>query len=65
MPLDPETLPPDAPEADAVEQRLVVTPEDGVEVIDETPSVDTEAPEADALEQAITVPSDDEGYEAT
>lgn len=65
MPLDPETLPPDAPEADAVEQRLVVTPEDGVEVIEETPSVGAEVPEADALEQAITVPSDDERYEAT
>ncbi len=62
MAVDPEALPPDAPEADAVEQHLPVTVEDEVE---ETPRVGAEVPEADAIEQAQTVPADDEGYEAS
>ncbi len=62
MPVEPEALPPDAPEADAVEQHLPVTADEEVE---ETPRVGPEVPEADAIEQALVVPAEDEGYEAS
>ena len=62
MPVDPETLPPDAPVADVVEQRLPAVADD--EEVEEVPVVGPEVPEADALEQAQTVPADDEGYES-
>ncbi len=63
MPVEPEALPPDAPEADAVEQHLPVTADE--EAVEETPRVGAEVPEADAIEQALTVPAEDEGYEAS
>ena len=57
-----ESLPPDATEADVVEQRLPITSED------EHPEplrLDAEVPEADALDQALEAPSDSESYETT
>ena len=62
MTLDPagESLPPDAPEADVVEQRLPATTE---EETPESPHLGAEVPEADALEQALPAPVENEGYE--
>lgn len=63
MTLDPDTgepLPPDAPEADVVEQRLAAASEDEVP---ERPHLGAEVPEADALEQARPAPPDNDGYE--
>jgi hypothetical protein len=48
-------LPPDVPEADAIEHATEVDPGE-----DATPiRLDPEVPEADALEQAIEVPDDE------
>jgi hypothetical protein len=63
MALDPEPsepLPPDAPEADVVEQRLPVTSEDQSP---EPPHLGAEVPEADAIEQTLPAPPEEEGYE--
>ncbi len=57
-----EYLPPDANEADVVEQRLPITSE----VEDPEPlRLGAEVPEADALDQALAAPSDNDGYETT
>ena len=55
-----DALPPEAPEADVVEQRLATDPFDDDPVI---PAFEPEAPEADALEQALTLPPDDRDAE--
>jgi hypothetical protein len=52
------TLPPDAPEPDALEQATPVVEDDTDEPI--TLERDPEAPEADALDQAREVPLDDD-----
>ena len=56
-----DALPPEAPDADVVEQRLATNPDDDEPVI---PAFDVEAPEADAFEQALTVPPDDRDAES-
>jgi hypothetical protein len=57
-----ETLPDDVPEADALEQRQEVVPDDDLESPGVGPSLGDsfEVPEADALDQAREVPTDDE-----
>jgi hypothetical protein len=47
----------EVPEADAIEQRLPVVPDD---VDDEPDAIPEDAPEADALEQAKSVPPEDD-----
>lgn len=57
----PEDLAVDAPEADVVEQRLLLSADhDGLDVYE----IGTEVPEADALEQGRPAPTDDEDYRA-
>ena len=53
-----EHLPPDAPEADYVEQHLSALPERNGTM--HSVSVDAEASEADLAEQATPVPADDD-----
>jgi hypothetical protein len=53
---EPLELPPETPEADALEQRQATVPDD----VDAPVRVPTDASEADVLEQSRVVPVDDE-----
>jgi hypothetical protein len=55
------TLPPDAPEPDALEQKTPVVDDDADEPT--TLERDAEAPEADALDQAREVPLDEDDWD--
>jgi hypothetical protein len=55
------TLPPDAPEPDALEQKTPIVDDDADELT--TLERDAEAPEADALDQAREVPLDEDDWD--
>jgi hypothetical protein len=59
---EPEHLPPEAAEADYVEQHLPAHPAHGREMHSVPVSAYTEASEADLAEQAAAVPLDEEEY---
>lgn len=60
-PADGSKLPPDAPEADALEQERTWTDDEPNDV--ERPKMPPDAPEADVLEQSRPAALDDEEHE--
>ena len=56
-PTEDDEIGTEVPEADALEQRLPLVPDDAD---DEPESIPADAPEADALEQAKGVPPEDD-----
>lgn len=60
-PLRKTDIPPDAPEADALDQARPVADEDDEEIL--PPALAADEPEADALDQARTVPLNDDDEE--
>jgi hypothetical protein len=62
--VDNNALPDEAPEADAMEQRLEVAEEDdtGLDIGDGDALSDREANPADVIEQSIVVPDPEDDY---